>query len=152
MTSFPKRLVRSIALGAASFSAMLGIGQPSLPAAAKDLDYRPATAVPPSWNRFAQLVQYRFQQGLGGDDEVAHRFHVFLENRVLDTKTVPDSLIVKAWIGKDGRVEKVTFPALGDSQADDDLRTILLHAPIGEAPPPDMLQPLHLRLSLSMQS
>lgn len=46
-------------------------------------------------------------------------------------------------------MEKVSFPALKDPKADADLRTILTRGNIGEAPPPDMLQPLALSFRLN---
>jgi len=48
-------------------------------------------------------------------------------------------------------VEKVSFAALKDARADADLRTILTRGNVGEAPPPEMLQPLNLRFSLNLK-
>ncbi len=53
------------------------------------------------------------------------------------------------WLNPDGSVERVSFPQLPDGQADQDLHTILKSGNIGEAPPPEMLQPLNLRFSLN---
>ena len=44
-----------------------------------------------------------------------------------------------------------TFAALKDARADTDLHTILTRGNIGEAPPPEMLQPLNLRFSLNIK-
>jgi hypothetical protein len=60
-------------------------------------------------------------------------------------------LVVHAWLNPDGTVERVTFPPLNDAQADADLRTILKRGNIGEASPPEMLQPLNLRFSLNLK-
>ncbi len=60
-------------------------------------------------------------------------------------------LEVRAWLNPDGTVEKVTFPSLKNEQADNDLRTILTRGNVGEAPPPEMLQPLHMRFSLNIK-
>jgi hypothetical protein len=48
-------------------------------------------------------------------------------------------------------VERVSFAPLPDPAADGDLHTILKRGNIGEAPPPEMLQPLNLRFSLNLQ-
>ena len=63
----------------------------------------------------------------------------------------PPTLVVKAWLNPDGTVERVTFAALKDARADTDLHTILTRGNIGEAPPPEMLQPLNLRFSLNLK-
>jgi hypothetical protein len=60
-------------------------------------------------------------------------------------------LVVRAWLNPDGTVEKVSFAALKDARADADLRTILTRGNVGEAPPPEMLQPLNLRFSLNFK-
>jgi hypothetical protein len=57
--------------------------------------------------------------------------------------------VVRAWLNPDGTVERVSFDALKDARADADLRIILKRGNIGEAPPPEMLQPLNLRFSLN---
>jgi hypothetical protein len=129
---------------------LLGWSAAPSPALAQSLNYRAPDAVPASWTRYAQLVQYRFGQWLSADDAVAYRFHLFLENRVVADDAPPAMLVVQAWIDKDGNVARVVFPPLKDQQADADLHTILVRGNIGEPPPPDLLQPLHLRVSLSM--
>jgi hypothetical protein len=42
-----------------------------------------------------------------------------------------------------------TLPAM--LGATEDLRTILMRGNVGEAPPPEMLQPLNLRFSLNLR-
>lgn len=59
--------------------------------------------------------------------------------------------VVRAWLNPDGTVERVTFPAFDDAGATEDLRTILKRGNVGEAPPPEMLQPLNLRFSLNLR-
>jgi hypothetical protein len=54
-------------------------------------------------------------------------------------------MVVRAWLNPDGTVERVSFATLKDAKADADLRAILTRGNIGEAPPPEMLQPLNLR-------
>jgi hypothetical protein len=57
-------------------------------------------------------------------------------------------LEVHAWINPDGTIDRVSFSPLNNAQADADLHTILKRGNVGEAPPPEMLQPLRLRFSL----
>lgn len=140
------------AAGCVGALGLLGLSAATPSASAQSLDYRAPNAVPVAWTRYAQLVQYRFKEWLSADNPVAYRFHLFLENRVVNEDAPPDALIVKIWIAGDGKVQRLEFSPLKDKQANDDLHTILGSGSIGEAPPSDMLQPLHLRVSLSMAS
>ena len=56
----------------------------------------------------------------------------------------------RRWWFEPGSTPTVRFP-LKDAQADKDLHTILQRGNIGEAPPPEMLQPLNLRFSLNLK-
>jgi hypothetical protein len=118
--------------------------------AAQGLDYRDPSNVPPSWKQFAKLVQYRFETWVTADEEVANRFRFYLTNSGKEDGA-PPTLVVRAWLNPDGTVERVSFPALKDARADADLRTILTRGNIGEAPPPEMLQPISLRFSLNLR-
>jgi hypothetical protein len=105
--------------------------------------------VPQPWIEYAQLVGRQFQAWLEADDDAANQFHTYLENRILNAKgDAPPSLIVRAWIGADGAVTKVAFDSFGDPDADAKLRQLLTSHPITEPPPPDMRQPLRVRLHL----
>ena len=118
------------------------------PALAQDLNYRSPTTVPVSWQRYAQLVQYRIGDWMRTDDDVTHRFHVYLENRIINEPGPPQTLIVKIWVSQTGKVSRAEFRPLADAQANTDLRTILERGVVGEAPPSDMLQPMHLKIAL----
>ncbi|HEY1611569.1 MAG TPA: YbaB/EbfC family DNA-binding protein [Paraburkholderia sp.] len=106
--------------------------------------------VPQRWIDYGQLVGTQFQAGLEHNDDEANQFHTFLENRILNAKgdTPPPAIVIRAWIGPDGTVSQVDFDSLGDAQADATLRKLLTAHPISEPPPPDMLQPLRVRLHL----
>jgi hypothetical protein len=122
------------------------------PAAAQGgLDYRDPSKAPPSWGQFAKLVQYRFETWISADEAVAKRFRNYLSDHAGKEDGPPSSLVVRAWLNPDGTVERVSFAALKDAQADADLRTILTRGNIGEAPPPEMLQPVNLRFSLNLK-
>jgi hypothetical protein len=118
-------------------------------AIAEGLDYRDPDKAPPSWKQFAKLVQYRFETWIGADDEIANRFRAYVTDRAGKEDGPPQALVVRAWLNPDGTVERVSFDALKDARADADLRIILKRGNIGEAPPPEMLQPLNLRFSLN---
>jgi hypothetical protein len=139
----------AIALSALAFSA--GPLSGPRPVAAQALDYRDPSKAPPSWGQFAKLVQYRFETWIGADDEVASRFRAYLTEHAGREDGPPPSLVVRAWLNPDGTVERVSFTALKDPRADADLRTILTRGNVGEAPPPEMLQPLNLRFSLNLK-
>jgi hypothetical protein len=88
----------------------------------------------------------RFQRGCGRDHAIAARFRVYLEAHAGASDGPPPTPIVQAWLSPDGSVERVSFPAPGDAGATKDLTTILSSGNIGERPPPEMLQPIRLRL------
>ncbi len=126
-------------------------GLASVSALGQSLDYREPGKAPPSWAQFAKLVQYRFESWIGADDQVANRFRAYVKEHAGQEDGLPPSMVVKAWLNPDGTVERVSFAPLTDAQADADLRTILTRGNIGEAPPPEMLQPLNLRFSLNLK-
>jgi hypothetical protein len=97
------------------------------------------------------LVRYRFETWLAADDEVANRFRTYITEHVGKDDGPPETVTVRAWVNPDGSVDRVSFPALNDAQADEDLRTILKRGNVGEAPPPEMVQPLNMRLSLNIK-
>lgn len=88
-----------------------------------------------------------------GDDDIAYRLHKYLEDRAVSATDTPlEPLLIKVWIGPEGAVTRLDFSSLGAPQADADLRQILTAAPLSEPPPPDMRQPLMLRLNLQFTS
>ncbi len=118
-------------------------------AVARARDFRSTNQVPPSWVQFSKLVKYRFEQWVSSDDPIAARFRVYLKAQAGAVDGPPDTLDVRVWVNVDGSVARVTFPAFKDAVATTDLRTILSGGNIGERPPPDMLQPINLRLTLT---
>jgi hypothetical protein len=133
----------------------LALGVIGLPqaATAQDFSYRSAASVPASWSRYAELVQFRIMEWMSAETEAADRLHAFLESQAAAgaASTIPDSVVVKIWVGPDGIVQKVDIPPLGSDQARADFRALLTAGNVGESPPGDMLQPLQLRLSLKRQ-
>jgi hypothetical protein len=139
----------AVTLGA--LLALSGLLMLPRPVPAQGLDYRDPGKAPPSWGQFAKLVQYRFETWIGADEVVANRFRAYVVDHAGKEDGPPPTLVVKAWLNPDGTVEKVSFAALKDGRADTDLHTILTRGNIGEAPPPEMLQPLNLRFSLNLK-
>ncbi len=115
-------------------------------AAAQQGDYRPAAEAPAAWQTFARQLQGRFQQRLAADDDAARRFHDQLDKRGDADSAAPVAVTVRTWILPDGKVDRLEFNGL-DPAAAVDLRALLTRDNVG-APPSDMLQPLHLRLTL----
>ncbi|NHV24791.1 YbaB/EbfC family DNA-binding protein [Burkholderia sp. D-99] len=107
--------------------------------------------VPQAWIRYGQLAGQQFQTWLEADGDAADRLHRYLEARVLNASAAapPPAIVVRAWIGTNGVVARVEFASLGDPDADATLRQLLTASPLAEPPPPDMLQPLRVRLRLA---
>ncbi|CZZ91096.1 Uncharacterised protein [Bordetella ansorpii] len=107
-------------------------------------------AVPQHWISYAQLVSNQFQAWLADPaNEAVVRLHERMQQRVLESNGSPAApVVVRVWVTNQGQVERVTFDTLGDDQADQDLRTVLTAQPLSEPPPPDMRQPMVLRLKL----
>ncbi|WPO40260.1 hypothetical protein [Tardiphaga sp. 42S5] len=120
------------------------------PAVAQGIDYRSPEAAPPAWGQFAKLVKYRFEEWISADEAIANRFRSWLKETNGTQNGAPASLVVKAWLNPDGTVERVSFAPFKDERANTDLRTVLTRGNIGEAPPPEMLQPINLRFSLNL--
>lgn len=137
---------RTLAIGVALF-----LFCAAAPGEVEATDYRTSDAAPPSWGQFAKLVTYRFEEWVAADDAVANRLRAWLIDHNGKDDGPPPNLVVRAWLNPDGSVERVSFPPLNDDGATEDLRTILLRGNVGEAPPPEMLQPLNLRFSLNLR-
>lgn len=126
------------------------VSMAAVPVVAQGLDYRSPDAAPPSWGQFSKLVKYRFEEWMGADEAIANRFRAWLKETGGTANGAPASIVVKAWLNPDGSVEKVSFAPFKDDRANSDLRTVLTRGNVGEAPPPEMLQPINLRFSLAL--
>jgi hypothetical protein len=110
-------------------------------------EYRSATTVPESWQVFARQLQQRFEQQLAGDGGGARRIQDFLMRQGGGADTPALRLVLRAWVLADGKVSRVEVDGMDDAGMRVELRALLMAGSVG-APPPAMLQPLHLRLSL----
>lgn len=140
-----KRIFYSAATAAGLLSG--GIGAEASPVSAEENNYRSATTAPKTWQVFARQLQRRFEDLLAGDDERARRFQDYLTGRGNEAEARPPTFVLRAWVLSDGKVDRVEFEGIDDADAVLNLRALLIGDDVG-TPPPEMLQPLHLRLSL----
>ena len=138
-------MLRSAAASAGLLAA--GVGADASPVAVENGNYRSATAAPETWQAFARQLQGQVEQRLAGDDAKARRFQDYLTKRNQQSDAAPLTIVLRTWVLADGKVDRIEFDGIDDSVAIDDLRALLIDANVG-APPPQMLQPLHIRLSL----
>lgn len=112
-----------------------------------------APPVPRHWLDYAGAASRQFQAWLGdADDQRVQRLHAWLQQRDTNDRLMghPVPVVVQVWIAPDGVVHRLQFDSLGQAQADDDLRALLLRRL--PTPPADMRQPLVLQLSLDHAS
>jgi hypothetical protein len=140
---WPKRLLRS--LGA--LTGLLAVGAGATVASAQSNDYRAAAAAPASWQAFAGQLQGRFEQRLAADDKDAASFRNYLAQHQAGPSASPLKFVAAISILPDGKIDRLEVDGLDDEQIAIRLRALLSQENVG-APPPDMLQPLRLRLSL----
>jgi hypothetical protein len=119
-------------------------------AAAREADKPSTTEVPASWLAFATRLQLRFQERLSSDDKSAVRLRDSMTRRAKAADAAP-TLVVRAWLLADGRISRIELEGSQDQDALRDLGAVLIGESIG-AVPPDMLQPLRLRLSLGAKA
>ena len=143
-TGWWRRVLRS--LGAVAGSVAVA-GASASGASAQDAAYRAAATAPMSWQAFAGQLQSRFEGRLAADDEDARAFHDYLAKREGAPNARPLTFVARTWILPDGKVERLEFDGLDDKEIAVHLRALLTRDSV-RAPPPDMLQPLRLRLSL----
>lgn len=110
-----------------------------------------AQGVPAHWLSYAEMVGNQIREWLSDPvDERVQRLHGWMQQRMLEDGRViaPSSIVVRMWVAPSGSVEHVEFASLGSAQADMDLSALLTDGSLMEPPPPDMKQPMVLRLSL----
>ena len=105
------------------------------------------TTAPASWQAFAKQLQGRFEQRIAADDAAARKFQDYMTKRDGGPNAPPLTFVARTWILPDGEVERLEFDGLDDKGIAVNLLMLLARDNVG-APPPDMLQPLRLRLSL----
>lgn len=109
-------------------------------------------AVPQHWTAYAQLAGNQFQAWLSDPaNDTVVRLHAALQERLANPGQTapPPSVVARVWVGASGRVERLEFASLGNTEADADLRAALTAQPLPEPPPHDMRQPMVLELTLN---
>jgi hypothetical protein len=134
-----RRLLRSFGLMA------LGLAAERAPAAAQSTDYKAASEAPAAWRDYASRLQGAFQQQIEADGDISQWLVTFSAGQAKENK--PLTFVVSASILPDGRMDRITFDSSMAPELGGRLRPLLASANAG-APPPDMLQPLRLRLRL----
>lgn len=141
-----RRVARLFAAFAGCFGISLGASglMPSATAVAQNTDYRSADRAPAVWREYARWVQNQFQDRLAADDNAVHEV-----KRMLSARTTGDrglAVVAKVWISAKGRIDRLELDGLDDDTSRR-LRAVLTRDHLGP-PPPDMLQPLRLKLAL----
>ncbi len=108
--------------------------------------FRPSAGVPKAWIEFAGDLRGKAETLLRSDDPLARRLQAALDEVRNDGDKQLLQVAVRVWIARDGRVERVYFGSISET-IDPDLKSLLLRVATA-APPADMLQPVHLKLSL----
>lgn len=140
-----RKIFRPVAAMAGLIAA--GVEAKAAPVAAESGEYRSATAVPEAWQAFARQLQQNFERQLAGDSDGARRIQDYLMRRGGAADAPALKLALRAWVLADGRVSRIEVDGMDDAGMRVELRALLMAGGVG-APPPEMLQPLRLRLSL----
>ena len=136
-----RRLLRSLGVG-------LGMAAATVPALAQSS----ASPVPQHWISYANLASNQLQVVLSDSaNATVVLLHAWMQERMLQEgqPVSPPPLVVRLWVASGGQVERVVFTSLGDVQADDYLRSLLMAQTFSESPPRDMRQPMVLQLTLT---
>jgi hypothetical protein len=125
--------------------------------ASAPLAYRLPQSVPAAWQDYGRLVQHRLQEWLS-EAKIADALQGWLKNGAKDRDKDRDKdrnkareaaprFVARVWVSSKGAIDLIDFAGL-DAATALKLRSLLVKKQIGKAPPPDMLQPLNLSLSL----
>ncbi len=111
--------------------------------------FKSAAEAPLAWSEYSVRLKAACETALQADEPTARRLNAALENMkaAAQQKEAQTRVKVSLWIGPSGTIVKVDFPPLPSPEASVDLRLLLATISAG-SPPPDMLQPVQLMLSL----
>lgn len=140
-----RRLLRAVGLMGAGISA--ATLSPAQPLAHLN--------VPQHWIRYANLAGQQLQDALSDStNERVLRLHAWGRASLLRDGQVASAppLVVRVWVGTNGKLERVVFDPVDDVQADEDLRAVLMTHRLSEPPPRDMRQPMVLQLTLGVST
>jgi hypothetical protein len=111
--------------------------------------YRSAGQVPGAWREFALQLQSKFVQRLASDQDAVRSLAKEMSAGAEAAGAEARAVTLRAWVLPDGKVARLEFDGLEPAMTAA-LRTLLIKVDAG-SPPADMLQPVHLRLSLRPQ-
>ncbi|MBY6239913.1 hypothetical protein [Methylosinus sp. Sm6] len=130
--------------------AFLAIAAAGILAGAPAVAFKSPADAPAAWRDYAALVKSRVQDWLSGDDEPAKRLRASLDARAPE-RGAATRFVARLWFLADGEVTRAEFEGV-EAAAAVELRALVLHRRIGAPPPADMAQPMHLQLSLQVES
>jgi hypothetical protein len=108
--------------------------------------HRSAVQAPSSWRDFAQRLQGKLAQRLAADTEAVSKLAKQMA-AIADAKEAePRAIFARVWVSRDGKIERLEFDGL-DGDTAKEVRALVGEDDVGP-PPPDMPQPIQLRLSL----
>jgi hypothetical protein len=136
-----RRLIPSLVT---SLVALLGLGvRPGAAAPILNPEQAPA-----AWVAYAQGATQAIAGWLNADTPPAPDLKAALEAvRPMDDPSAPP-LVVKIWVDKAGAISRIDFASLGDAEADQGLRSLLLGRPLG-SPPKGMRLPMGIALGIA---
>lgn len=140
-----RRLLRGLGVG-------IGLAASATAPSFAQAPVQPAQPVPQHWISYANLAGNQLQAALSDPaNATVVLLHAWMQDRMLkEGQPVPPApVIVRLWLAPSGQVERAAFTPLGDAQADEYLRTLLMTQTISEPPPRDMRQPMVLQLALT---
>jgi hypothetical protein len=129
-------------VGAASDVPRLGVSA----VGAEPEIHRSAAQAPSSWREFAQQLQGKLVQRLAAHTEAVNKLAKQMAGGADAKEAEPRNVIARVWVSRAGKIERLEFDGIDDATARE-LRTLMSKDDVGQ-PPPDMLQPVQLRLSL----
>ncbi|MEG3086710.1 hypothetical protein [Sphingomonas sp. PB4P5] len=125
-------------------SGLVGLGGA---AAAQPQSVAPSEA-PIAWVRYAETATRSVTTWLEEDSEPATAFRAYLhQTRPAEDQPSPP-LVLKVWIKRDGRVDRIGFTPFADQSANASLLTSIVGRTLPSAPPRGMLLPLRLAIQL----
>lgn len=110
------------------------------------------SVAPVEWVRYAETATSAVTRLLEAEGEVAIRLRGYLDA----TRPAPNQptapFVLKLWVDKDSSVSRIDFAPFVHSQANTDLRSLIVGQTLGTVPPKDMLLPLRIAVQLPATS
>ena len=103
---------------------------------------------PVEWLHYAEGATQAVTGWLRADSDTGKRLRADLDaaRPTPDQPTAP--LVIKLWIDGEGSVSRIDFPPFAQTQANADLRALIVGQRLPGTPPKDMLLPLRIKVQL----